>query len=173
MAIRVKPIHWRLLAMHLFAVPFLIIGGRQIQVIQLVGVVAVYQQGGMKAVVDYPLLTPELIAQAHVGPLYAWSLAILIACLGSALVVWRRRESRLIPLLVMIGAIGSSWSHYYNSKLMNRVLAFLRWPFESLPLAARLGIVGAALVAVGLLLLLWPLRWRDGAGVAATPPVAP
>ncbi|MDF7812937.1 hypothetical protein [Hymenobacter sp. YC55] len=163
-----KPIHWRLFTMHLLAVPFLIIGGQQLQAVQLAGVVDVYQQGGMKALSDYPLLLPELITRVYTGPLYTWALAVLVACFGSALVVWRRRESWLIPLLLFAVAISSSWTHYYNSKLMNTVMAFLRWPFESLPMPVRLGIVGTALTTIGISLLLWQLRWHVNTSTTAS-----
>jgi len=99
-------------------------------------------------------------------------LAIMAACLLSSLVVWRRRESLLIPILLFIGALVSSWTQYCERSIVRKALAFLRYPFEQFPLEVRLAIVGGALVAIGIILLLLPLRWRIGAGTTATPQVA-
>ncbi|UOQ65853.1 hypothetical protein [Hymenobacter volaticus] len=119
-----------------------------------------------------PFEVSDVIVWAQSGPYYTWLLAILVACSVSAVVVWSRRESWLIPLLVFVGTIVSSWTHYYESTAVYKALALLRWPFERLPMEARLALVGGALIAVGIALLLWPLRWRTGAKTAVTVQVA-
>lgn len=99
-----------------------------------------------------------VITSMQAGPLYAWGAAILLGCCLSALVVWHRGESRLLPVLLLGAALVSSWTHYYQSQPINRLLAYLRWPLEAWPVEVRLAVVGGALVLLGLLPFL--LTWR-------------
>lgn len=174
MAFQFKPVNWRLLAQHLLAIPFLVVGARQLQLVKSAAWLELYVHDKAQAMQKVPpsFGNAEFIAWLSVGPLVVWFLAIVLGCALSALVVWRRRESWLIPIGLFFLAIVTSWTRYYESKAVLGSLAFLRLLFEAWPLEVQLGIVGGALIAVGLLLLLLPLRWRIGAGTTATPLVA-
>ncbi|MCR5888299.1 hypothetical protein LRS06_11085 [Hymenobacter sp. J193] len=166
MPIRLKPINWRLLALHLLGIPFLVLGARQVATIPYTEIIELYRMGGMKAIFDAPLShLAEEINGLLVSQVYSWFLAILASCVFSALVVWHRRESKLLPVALFGLAILTSWTHYDESMAVKRGLAFLQWPFEAWPLATRLGIVGSALLMLGFLpfLFTWqrPVQERN------------
>jgi len=153
-----KPINWRLLARHLLAIPCLLLGARQLQAIRTADIVQAYQQHGMQGLSDMPhqYTIEEMTFKLQSEPLYAGFVAMMLGCLLSALMVWRQRESLLIPVLLLAAAFLSSRTHYYKSEVVRTGLTLLRWPLESWPLVVRLAVVGGALMAVGLLLLLVP-----------------
>lgn len=161
MPIQLPRINWRLLLLHFLSIPFFIIGAQQWALAPYVEIITLYQQEGMQAIQNssqgHALIVknlPGLIAD----PLYAWFLAILAGCALSALVVWHRRESKLLPVALFILAIVTSRTHYYESEAVKSGLAYLRWPFEAWPLATRLGIVGSGLLLLGCLPFLF--TWR-------------
>lgn len=161
MAIRFKSINWRLLLLHFLSIPLLILGARQLALIPYAELITLYQKGGVQALENSPqnqTFTVADIGGLIVNPIYAGFLAILTGCMLSALVVWHRRESKLLPVALFILAIVTSWTHYYESEAVKSGLAFLRWPFEAWPLATRLGIVGSGLLILGCLPFL--LTWR-------------
>jgi len=157
-----KPINWRLLARHVLAIPCLLLGARQLQAIRTADIVQAYQEHGMQGLRNMPhqYTLEEMTFKLQSEPLYAGFVAMMLGCLLSALVVWRQRESFLIPLLLLAAAFLSSRTHYYKSEVVRTGLTLLRWPLESWPLAARLAVVGGSLVTVGVLLLLVPPRQR-------------
>jgi hypothetical protein len=148
-----KKINWSLLGLHALAIPFLILGARQLQAIRWQAIARVYQQSGLAGLQQhYPTWkASDMLASMFMGPLYAWGLAVLLGCVLSAGVVWQRRESWLIPLGILCLSIVSSWSHYYESAVVNSALAWLRWPLEAYSAESRLGFAGGLLVIVGLL----------------------
>lgn len=159
MPIQLSHINWRLLLLHFLAMPLLILGAREWALVPYAEIITLYKQGGMQAVVDSSQGLPvEAIAGIMTHPLYAWALAILTGCMLSALVVWHRRESKLLPILLFVLAIASSRTQYDKSEAVMTGLAFLRWPFEAWPLAIRFGVVGSVLLILGCLPFL--LTWR-------------
>jgi hypothetical protein len=68
----------------------------------------------------------------------------------SGIVVGYRRESWLIPVLLFLLGITSSWTRYYKSEFVSNGLALLRWPLEAWSLGARLAIIGSLLITIGL-----------------------
>ncbi|TYZ12582.1 hypothetical protein FY528_04600 [Hymenobacter lutimineralis] len=159
MPIRLKPINWRLLLLHLLSIPLLILGARQLALAPYAEMITLYQKGGTRAIKD----SPQVFNAADIGgliadPIYAWFLAILAGCALSALVVWHRRESKLLPVALFILSIVTSWTHYDESEAAQSGLAYLQWPFKAWPLATRLGIVGAGLLVLGCLPFLF--TWR-------------
>lgn len=159
MPIRLPRINWRLLLLHFLSIPLLILGARQLALIRYAGIMELWAKGGVQAVIDSPSgLRAEDIAGLIGDPLYAWFLAILAGCILSALVVWHRRESKLLPVALFVLATVTSWTHYYESEAVKSGLAYLRSPFEAWPLAIRLGILGSGLLILGCLPFL--LTWR-------------
>ncbi|MBT9393265.1 hypothetical protein KLP40_08825 [Hymenobacter sp. NST-14] len=161
MLIQLPRINWRLLLLHFLSIPLLILGARQLALIPYAEIITLYQKRGMQAIQDSPqgqALTAADITGLMTDPLYAWFLAILTGCMLSALVVWHRRESKLLPVALFVLAVITSWTHYYESEAVKSGLAFLRWAFETWPLATRLGIVGSGLLILGCLPFL--LTWR-------------
>lgn len=159
MPIHLRPFNWRLFALHFLAIPLLILGARQLQIIPYASLLKVYQQEGMEAMhkaSGQPI--GELISTLMTGPLYASTGAVLIGCLLSALIVWHRRESRMIPVLLFAATTVSGWTGYETSPLVYKGLSFLRWPLEAWPMEVRLAVVGGGLVVLGLLPFL--LTWR-------------
>lgn len=159
MSSQLSRINWRLLLLHFLSMPLLILGARQLALVPYAEMIILYQKGGIQAMKD----SPQVFTAADIGgliadPLYAWFLAILAGCALSALVVWHRRESKLLPIALFVLAIVTSWTHYYEREAVKSGLAFLRWPFEAWPLATRLGIVGSGLLILGCLPFL--LTWR-------------
>lgn len=159
MAIRFKSINWRLLILHFLSIPLFILGAQQVVLIPYAEIITLYKQGGMQAVADSSKGLPvEDIVGIMTHPLYAWFLAILAGCMLSALVVWHRRESKLLPIALFIFSIVTSWTQYYKSEAVKSGLAYLQWPFEAWSLATQLGIVGSGLLILGCLPFL--LTWR-------------
>lgn len=161
MTFRLNHINWRLLLLHFLSIPLLILGAREWALVPYAEIITLYQQGGTQAIQDSPqgqALTAVDIGGLIVNPIYAWLLAILAGCALSALVVWHRRESKLLPVALFVLAIVTSWTHYYKSEAVKSGLAYLRWPFEAWPLATQLGIVGSGLLILGCLPFL--LTWR-------------
>ncbi|RSK46228.1 hypothetical protein [Hymenobacter perfusus] len=159
MTFRLSRINWRLLLLHFLSVPLLILSARQLALIPYAEILELYEQEGMQAVIDSPRgLKSEDLAGLILDPLYAVLLAILVSCVFSALVVWHRRESKLLPIALFMFAIVTSWTHYYKSEAVKSGLAYLQWPFEAWPLATCLGIVGSGLLILGCLPFL--LTWR-------------
>ncbi|WP_426493354.1 hypothetical protein [Hymenobacter sp. 102] len=154
-----RPINWRLLLLHFLATFLLIMGARQLYVIPYVSFLEVYQRDGIEAMQkasgqSIGQLTFDLVA----APLYARFAAVLISCLLSALVVWHRRESKLIPVLLFVSTIISGRTGYEKSSYVHTALAFLRSPLEAEPKELGLAVVGGILILLGLLLFL--LTWR-------------
>lgn len=166
MSFRFLRINWHFLFLHFLSVPLFILGARQLALIPYARILQLYQQGGIKAIQESNQshrVTSEFISGLIASPLYAWFLAILASCALSALVVWHRRESKLLPVALFVLAIVTSWTHYYESKAALKGMAFLRWPLEAWPLATRLGIVGPVLLMIGCLpfLLTWQRPVRE------------
>jgi hypothetical protein len=155
-------LNWPVLAQHVLAIPFLIIGAQQLQAIRWIAMAQVYEQRGPTGFQQYyPTLNmADWISAMLIGPLYAWALAVLLGCLLSAGIVWQRRESWLIPMLVVGLSVVSSWTHYYESAFVKSLLVWVRWPVEALSAESRLGFAGGLLVLTGLLLF-W-LSWKRG-----------
>jgi hypothetical protein len=155
-----KNINWPLLAWHVLAIPFLILGAQQLQAIRWLAMAQVYEQRGSTGLQQhYPTLDiGGWVSEMWLGPLYAWALAVSLGCLLSASIVWQRRQSRLIPLLVLGLSVVSSWTHYYESVAVKSLLVWVRWPLEALPAESRLGFAGGLLILTGLLIFLF--SWR-------------
>jgi len=155
-----QPLNWPLLAWHVLAIPFLIVGAQQLQAIRWIAMAQVYEQRGLAGFQQYyPTLNMAgWVSAMWMGPLYAWALALSLGCLLSAGIVWQRRESWLIPGLVLGLSVVSSWTHYYESAFVKAALVWVRWPVEALAAESRLGFAGGILVLAGLLLF-W-LSWK-------------
>jgi hypothetical protein len=155
-----KNINWPLLAWHVLAIPFLILGAQQLQAIRWLAMAQVYHERGLAGFQQhYPTLDiPVWLGEMSMGPLYAWALAVGLGCLLSASIVWLRRESWAIPLLVLGVSVVSSWTHYYESAAVKSLLVWVRWPVEALSAESRLGFAGGILILTGLIIFL--LTWR-------------
>lgn len=178
MPIQLSRINWRLLLLHFLSISLFILGAREWALAPYAEIITLYQQGGMQAIPDSPqVLTTADIGGLIADPIYASLLAILVGCILSALVVWHRRESKLLPIALFILAIVTSWTHYYKNEAVKSGLAYLRWPFEAWPLATRLGIVGSGLLLLGCLpfLLTWrrPVSERNGYNYPINPNSTP
>ena len=160
-----RNINWSLLGWQVLAICFLILGAQQLQAIRWVAMAHVYQQQGLAGVQQhYPTLTlGAWLNEIWMGSLYAWALAIGLGCVLSAGIVWQRRESWLIPVLVFGLSVISSWTHYYESAPVKSLLGWLRWPVEALSAERRLGFAGGLLVLTGLLIF-----WLSGRKVSST-----
>ncbi|MBC6697168.1 hypothetical protein [Hymenobacter sp. BT190] len=159
MPIQLSRINWRLLFLHFLSISLFILGARQLALIPYAELLTLYERGGMRALEN----SPQVFRATDIGgliaaPLYAWFLAILGGCMLSALVVWHRRESKLLPVALFVLAILTSRTHCYEIEVVKSGLAYLRSPFEVWPLATRLGIVGSVLLLVGCLPFLF--TWR-------------
>ncbi|MBF9239883.1 hypothetical protein I2I05_21000 [Hymenobacter sp. BT683] len=163
-----KRLNGPLLLVHFLAVPCFILGGQLLERIRWVPLRQAFQTHGLAGAHQVSGMTAsEMILQLHLGPTYAWLGAILLGCLLSGLVVWRRRESAAIPLLLFGLAVVTSWTHYYNEP--GRVMQGLSNLLALFPHASRqsqLGLVGSALLVLGVVpfLLTWP---RPGAAPTA------
>lgn len=156
-----KRMNWCMLAIQSIALPFLTLGLQQLQLIRWVSFIQAYNRHGfegIRQVLPPEMSGAELITGIVVGPHYAAASALLMGCLFSTLVVWRRQESKLLPLLLLGVAILLSRTGYARSTVVLKILAGLRWPFEQWPVEVRLGLVGCTLVGVGTGLF-W-LTWK-------------
>lgn len=151
MSLRLKRVNWSLLACHFLAIPFLLLGAQQLQLIRWAPLMRTYQKQGVEGVLQQQSDKAKFIAELWMGPGYALILAVLVGCIFSAIVVRYRRESWLIPLFLLVLGITSSWTRYYESKPVSYGLALLRWPFENYSIEVRFAVVGSILVASGLL----------------------
>jgi hypothetical protein len=160
MALAFNRINWQLLSIHFLAVPCFILGGQQLQLTRWVPMMEAYQSSGVAGMQQESGVEglSGILSQMWTGPLYAWALAVLAGCLLSALVVWRRRESRLIPVLMFGLAIVTSWTHYYESATTRKGVHFLRGLFAHYSWEAQLLLVGSTLILIGLLPFL--LTWK-------------
>ncbi len=172
-----KRINWLLLLVHSVAIFCLILGGQflvemwweaQRQGAQTIGEEALQQMNSTEKHV--------LILWMFGGHMFTWFLAILLGCLLSGVVVWRRRESAAIPVLLFSGAMAIpvllfsgamviSWPHFYeHGEVVHRLHWLLRLPHVSRYI--QLGFVGGLLVVLGLVCIL--LTWNRSL-VALTP----
>ena len=155
-----KRINWQLLLIHFLAIPCFILGGQQLQLIRWLPMMDAYQTNGIAGMQQQSGAEGlgETVSQMWTGPLYAWGLAILIGCVLSALVVWHRRESKLILMLLFGLAIVTSWTHYYESAATRSGLRFLHGLFAHWSAEIQLLLVGSSLILIGL--LPFALTWK-------------
>ena len=160
MALAFNRINWQLLLIHLLAVPFLILGGQQLQLIRWLPMMDAYQANGIAGMQQESGAAglSETVLLMQSGPLSAWILAILVGCLLSTLVIWHRRESKLIPVLLFGVAIVTSWTQYYESMTTRNGLRFLRGLFAQWSAETQLLLVGSTLILIGLLPFI--LTWK-------------
>lgn len=149
-----KRINWKLLACHFLAIPFLVIGAQQLQLIRWVPLLKAYQKQGVEGVAQQSGSMAETVAALWMGSTYALVLAVVAGCVLSGIIIGYRSESWLIPVFLFLLGITSSWTRYYKSEFVTNGLALMRWPFEVWSLETRLAIIGSLLSAVGLALLL-------------------
>jgi hypothetical protein len=109
-----------------------------------------YQKQGIEGAAQQSGNMAETVAALWMGPNYALLLAVAVGCVLSGIVVGYRRESWLIPVLLYLLGITSSWTRYYKSEFVSNGLALLRWPLEAWSLEARLAIIGSLLITIGL-----------------------
>lgn len=169
-----KRVNWQLLLLHFLAIPCLILGVQQLQTIRWVPVIQVFQKSGLEGIQkQFPSLSMgEMIAGITMGPLYSWALAVLLGCLLSTVIVWRRQESWLIPMLLFGLTTISSWTHYYESKAVYNALAHMRLFFQAWPLETQLSIVGSTLLIIGLLPFIFTWKNRSTVTSNQSPEVA-
>ena len=169
-------INWRLLATHLLAVFFLTLGIRQFMLLRVIDVLTVYQDAGFAGVQHMELKgrwdsAGELVTYLHYVRLLPPTLAGLIGCALSWVVVTRLRERRAIPVLVFLTNLLVSRQGLYRPNAVTHIEEALRWPLTALSLPAQLWVAGFVLTTAGLLLVAVPLlvRKRPATAPASLP----
>lgn len=158
MGLVVKRINWQLLLIHFLAIPCFILGAQLLERIRWVALRQAYQDGSLAGFqANAPADVSATISAMLAGPLYAWFIAVLLGCALSALVVRRQRESAVVPVLLFGLAIVTSWTHYYESKVMLQGLSSLLGLFPYGSRQTHLGLVGGTFILLGLVpfLLTW------------------
>lgn len=152
MGLVVKRINWQLLLIHFLAIPCFILGAQLLERIRWVRLRQAYQDAGLAgfAQANAPEDVSATISAMLTGPLYAWFVAILLGCALSALVVRRQRERAVIPVLLFGLAIVTSWTHYYESKVVLQGLSSLLGFFPYGSRQTHLGLVGITFILLGL-----------------------
>ena len=95
------------------------------------------------------------------GPLYAWGVAVLLGCALSTLVVRRQRQRAAVPVLLFGLATVTSWTHYYESKVVLQALSVLLGWFAYGARQTHLGVVGGMFILLGLVpfMVTWNRSW--------------
>ncbi|TYZ12583.1 hypothetical protein FY528_04605 [Hymenobacter lutimineralis] len=164
---RLKPINWRLLGLHLLGIPFMALGMQELFLIRQVWLIRLGLRYGDDAWKHIPAnyLQAETVNDILMWQLSANPVGILLGCLLLSIIVWRRRESWLLPVLLFVGGILLNWSQLYSLSYLHNLLIILRGSIEAANIHYRLAILGAFLVLIGMLpfLFTWqrPVQERN------------
>ncbi|WP_303310072.1 hypothetical protein [Hymenobacter sp. BT730] len=176
MAIRLKPITWRLLALHMISVPFLVLGMQQLFLIQYIDLVQrlteLQTHYGQEYAAHFSLPPgfdsfAQLILELELRDAKATFLALLIACTLSGIVVWHRRESLLIPLMLFLSQpLVFGLSGFYKEPVVTTAINLL-YSISSNPVGKlQLAVVGSLLFIVGV--LPFCITWRKHQSVSTS-----
>jgi hypothetical protein len=161
MASRLRRINWRLLGLHLLSLPFLVLGMQQLFLIwhidYAIAITEARARFGDDFLIHFALPAGyksvlELVLAMQMRDGMAILVALLIACILSGLIAWRRRESLLLPLLLFLGHFLYNISGLYAEPAVKSIVGFLHSGSLLAPNAKlRLATAGTLLLIVGLL----------------------
>ncbi|MBD2714255.1 hypothetical protein KBK19_04325 [Microvirga sp. STR05] len=170
MAIHLNPINWRLLALHLLGIPFLVLGMQELFLIRHVWFIQLALRYGTANVgqhIPAGYSGAQLISELYLREPLAAFVAIVLACVLLSSIVWRRRESWLLPLLLFVGGVVLNWSQLYSLSFVQNLPKVLHGSLEAPTAQYRLAVVGLLLLAIGLLPFLY--TWRKPVAPATVP----
>lgn len=160
MAFRLKRINWRLLGLHLLSLPFLVLGMQQLFLIRhldyAISITKLRTLSGRDFITHFTLPAgyqsiAQLVFEMEMRDGLAILVALIIACILSGLIAWRRRESLLLPLLLFLGHFLYNLSGFYTEPAVKSTIGFLHGSLLAPNAKMRLAITGVILLVVGLL----------------------
>ncbi|WP_460553141.1 hypothetical protein [Hymenobacter daeguensis] len=148
----------RVLAVQTIAVVLLVIGVRQLFLIRDIDAIELANRYGVSEVakhlqVKYGDAMSEKIASMMTRDAYATTLAIVVGCFLSAIIIWRSAVTRLLPIGLFLCSILISKSGFYHSRFVLAITNLPHYMFHLFSTEAMLGATGVLFIGVAVLVL--------------------